>query len=420
MTLPDLARLTNIRRLAAVAFALVLTTFANSSARTDGFDTSVTEESRFYRLNASYMHGDNKVDFDIVVGCSIRVTTYMGNGSSVDVDRFPGNYTIATADGGALMQLVPEACDGSTTSNGKIPKDLLPGILWFESKDDLSLGTGYLSEAAFENPRSRLKFLGASIEPATRADWEAFRPKLAQSLIDPAAFTGNGTVPTETEVKANLWNKAKLAQWTRNSMECYGFARYHIEGQDSHKFLDRLRPKDKPRFWTVRDDDAMEFGAYFVRPDSKNIPGRLNGHFMEDYRRGFGPKAAAGFPTRAQGGMILSHVYGRMASDLFPMKADDGVPWARPEAGQETTTLYRDLDYAGGENRGFAYCYSFYAGWGPVGALHLPGYGHRKKITRIDGVEVEPDPNAHLPGAVPVWIVEDTDYLYISFHYNIH
>jgi hypothetical protein len=203
-------------------------------------------------------------------------------------------------------------------------------------------------------------------------------------------------------------------------MECYGFARYHIEGEDSHKFLDRLRPKDKPRFWTVRDDDAMEFGAYFVRQDPKDIPGRLNGRLMEDYRRGFGPKAAAGFPTRAQGGMILSQVYGRMASDLFPMKADDGVPWARPEAGQVTTTLYRDLDFAGGENRGFAYCYSFYVGWGPVGELHLPGYGHRKKITRIDGVEVEPDPNAHLPGAVPVWIVEDADYLYVSFHYSIH
>jgi hypothetical protein len=25
-----------------------------------------------------------------------------------------------------------------------------------------------------------------------------------------------------------------------------------------------------------------------------------------------------------------------------------------------------------------------------------------------------------LPGAVPVWIVEDADYLYVSFHYSIH
>src|SRR6185369_15657428 len=100
-----------------------------------------------------------------------RVTAYRDNEQSFDAVRDPLIFAQATRDGGAVMQIVPSACRGETTYGGEVPTDFLPGAVWFDSKDDLSFGVGYVSEDAFENPRSKLKFLGAEIRSATKAEW---------------------------------------------------------------------------------------------------------------------------------------------------------------------------------------------------------------------------------------------------------
>lgn len=131
---------------------------------------SVQNRELFFRLISKCQHGDETVDFDIIVGCGVRVTSYISGGSSYDSARAPVVYAKATRDGGAIWQLVPHACKGQTTENGQVPSDFLPGAIWFDSKDDFSLGIGYLTERAFNSPQSKLRFLGASIAEATRAD----------------------------------------------------------------------------------------------------------------------------------------------------------------------------------------------------------------------------------------------------------
>jgi hypothetical protein len=135
-----------------LAAGVLLLAVASSCAHADGFTTSVTTGSHFYRLLSSYMHGNERVDFDIVVGCSIRATDYQDNEHSFDAVRDPLIFAKATEDGGAIMQIVSNACEGETTENGLVPQDFLPGVVWFDKKSDLSFGIGYVSEDAFSNP----------------------------------------------------------------------------------------------------------------------------------------------------------------------------------------------------------------------------------------------------------------------------
>jgi hypothetical protein len=153
------------------------------------------DDGVFFRLKASYLRGSERIDFDIVVGCNVRVTAYKDGEESYDAVRDPLFFVKATQDGGALLQIVPNACLGQTTQNRDVPKDFLPGAIWFESKDDFSFGIGYVTEDAFESPRSKLKFLGATITKASRREWEAFSQQLHRIYYRLASTHGEARFP---------------------------------------------------------------------------------------------------------------------------------------------------------------------------------------------------------------------------------
>jgi hypothetical protein len=204
---------------------------------TNAASSSTEDRSVFYRLVSRYDHNGEIVEFDIVVGCAVRVTRYGDGDRSYDAFRDPTVFAKATKDGGAIWQIVPHACQGETSENGGVPKDFLPGAIWFEDATDFSLGIAYVTEDAYENPSSRLKFLGSSIHEATRAEWEAFQPIASQNLIEPRVFTELGTWPADSEVKANLWNKARLNEWWLPSFRCYGVEQYELTSEAARSFV---------------------------------------------------------------------------------------------------------------------------------------------------------------------------------------
>ena len=77
------------------------------------------------------------------------------------------------------MQILPLIGRGETTENRRVPEDFLPGIIWFEKAGDRRFGIAHVSEDAFENPKGKLKFHGATVQRATRAEWEKFRERAA-------------------------------------------------------------------------------------------------------------------------------------------------------------------------------------------------------------------------------------------------
>lgn len=398
--------------IAVGAIALVLTAIprGNEGARAQSFTDSVSDKSVFYRLQASYLYAGQKVDFDIVVGCAVRVTSHGDNSSSYDAFRDPVLYAIATEDGGAIAQIIPDACRGDTTTNGEVPADFLPGAIWFDSKNDFSFGIAYVTEDAFENSRAKLKFLGARIESATREEWQDFRSKAAsQNLVDSREFTHVPEQPAEQEVRAHLWDKKMLAKWTRFSMRCHAYQKFELTDPAARKAIAEYWPKSRPRFWSPGYPGLAELNKRIHFSGSLEV----NHHPLKEFSQ-WG-LIASGFPTRARGGMLGSgQPWSLLPATIFPFRGDDGVPWARPEV-ETASTIYRDIDADGGANFGFAYCYSRYFGSSPIGQLHLPNYGERNFVIRIDGmpIEIEGRPGVS-PADVPRYFFENDQWMYRS------
>lgn len=396
------------------AITLIALLFDCPSGKAQSFTQSTSDGSVFYRLKAAYLHGEERVDFDIVVGCAVRVTSYQDNSSSYDAFRDPVVYAKPTQDGGAVLQIVTDACRGETTKNGEVPPDFLPGAVWFDDKDDLSFGIAYVTEDAFENPQSKLTFRGATIVRATREEWEAFRPVAAKNLLDSKDFTYSPEPLAEAQVRANLWDRRKLAKWTRFSMECVGYQRHRLTDPKAREVVARYWPASHPRFWSpgypALAQLNKEIGFYGTL--------ELDGRPIVDYsQRGL---HAEGFPTRARGGMLGSgKPWSQLPSPIFPMRGDDGVPWAHP--GLETAdTIYRDVDYDGGANLGFAYCYSRYFGYSAIGKLHLPNYFEREFKIRIDGtmIDLRGKPGAS-PADPPRYFFEQDEWLFAVFGFGL-
>ena len=386
-----------------------------SNMRATAIVKSVEDRRVYYRLVSKYEHKGEIIDFDIVVGCGVRVTRYGDGDRSYDAFRDPTVYAKATKDGGAIWQIVPHACQGETSENGGVPKDFLPGALWFDDKSDFSLGIAYVTEDAYESSRSKLKFLGSSIHKATRAEWEAFQPIASQNLIEPRIFTEMGTWPPESEVKANLWNKAKLNEWCLPSYHCYGVVRYELTSEAARAFLRTLWPDSRPQFWMPPREQYAEF---LRNPDIKR-PTAIDGHQLRDIVN-FGHNQTQGYPTRNRGGMLRS---GQPWSDyppiIFPMRADEGIPWVGPEV-TSSPIVHRDVDDEEG-NKGFAYCYSMLVGNGVAGDLHIPGYRKKIFVTRVGSELIsgeEKDDSA--PGVRPRAYFQEDKYYYERFSFGLN
>src|SRR4051812_21130427 len=124
----------------------------------------------YYRFKASYAYKGEPLDFDIVVGCHVKITTYKDNDRTVEVGVVPTIFGLKTRDQHGVAVLLPDACHGETTQNGRVPKKLLPLAVTYERANEPWSGVAYASEDAYESPRSELKFLGSTISRATREE----------------------------------------------------------------------------------------------------------------------------------------------------------------------------------------------------------------------------------------------------------
>lgn len=369
----------------------------------------------YFRLLAKYQYGNEIVDFDIVAGCAVRVTRYGDGGSSYDAFLDPRIFAKATKGGGAIWQIVPSACLRETTANGKVPRDFLPGAVWFDSAQDFSFGVAYVTEDAFENPKSKLKFLGASIVAATREEWEAFQPAAKENLVNPKRFGRGVYQPTPEEIAANLWNKKVLAEW-RPTSNCYLVARYQVSDQTAIKVIREQRPSSQPRFWTLPKDKMNELERRIYSRDRGGV--EVRGVPSSDYFH-LGAYQAQAFPTRARGGMLYSDgsAGDSLPHEIYPIKMGDGLPWLTPDLAN-ADPIYTEVDLDQGANRGFAYCYATLRSPDSIRDAHLPDYHRRNFATKVDGSLVfgERQANPHyVDGPRAFFEGDDTFYVRTEF-----
>lgn len=386
--------------------ALLAWPIATSSA------TSVEDRTVFFRLLASYQHGDEIIDFDVVVGCSVRVTRWGDGDKSYDAFRDPVAFMKATKDGGAILQMIPGACSGETTENGEVPGDFLPGAVWFDDADDLSLGVAYVTEDAYDSPLSKLKFLGASIWPATRADYVAFEPIAAQNLIDPRPLFALLPRPAPSELKPHFGDSAALAK-LRRELGCHAIQRYRLSDPEQRAHLRKFWPASRPKFWMPSEAQLEQLNDDLGLSNDALIDGRpISDYFRLNDHRG------NGFPTRAQGGIFRSkhRPSDKLPPTVFPVRRDEGIPWVTEDL-PTATTLYRDIDQDGGAYQGFAYCY------GGISAqdFHVPAYINGSFITRVAGEPIFGEAtDGRLARNRPWPFFERDEYFYLPDNFGLN
>lgn len=325
---------------------LALTYFAAT-----GGNASMTEavDNRplgyFYRFSANYSHNGESLNFDYVVACNIRVTSYRDGGTSNDSTYTPKVMMMPTSDGGAIMVRTIRACKGETTANGDVPEDLFPMAIWFDDINDMTFGWGYATEDAYESELSQLEFHGAKIEVSNRERWEAWREASAEG------FQAVGMITTPWGLTYNEpWygrsNKKPYDHTQRNvPFSCDGYYRQEIP-ETVQKSIKAFVPLTSTRYWSPRNKDEQQILEILARAEYGD--GR-----DKEFITGFSASSSLGLPTRIGSGTLQSW------RKLFPSEVYPMLPLSRstsPVIKEPAESYPRRLLYKNGEMRGFLAC----------------------------------------------------------------
>lgn len=299
--------------------------------------TYVKDNGYFYRLKANFeiKEAGEQLTFDYVVACNLRITRSRSAGSSEDSSIHPRAMVMATRDGHAVMIRTLHLCSGSTTENGMVPPDVLPLAVWFDDVGDLSAGVGYLSEDAYDNPLSRLKFLGARIEKATREDWETWREKSATQYVQ------RGVLPGPWGYDFPNQAPPELGQYISS---CWTYVRLKLPKELRVK-LRELWPQDRPRYWTMPKETERSTLGEIVWTYSRKRSSSGDVHSGQPLRSG-------------QIVQIPPHVPSSWPSEMYPLmwRGLTSVFPMRKSALGNNSDFILNLEYRDGATNGFGAC----------------------------------------------------------------
>lgn len=325
------------RGIVVLGFVLAagLTPCATVKSQVAGAD--YRDNGYFYRMTAKFevKETGEPINFDFVVACNIRVTRWRDGGLSDDSTYTPHTMVKATADGHAVMVSALRKCSGLTSENGDVPPDVLPLAVWFDSVDDLSHGLGYVSEDAYDNKLSKLRFHGARIEKATRTDWEAWRKRAAAEYVQRGALPGPWGREQPQDRDPDVGQYAAI---------CFGYMRAKLPEAIREK-IRPLWPATRPHFWAPADRDDMKVDS-FLRTDG----------WIDQFGN---PTAESGMPLRSGREVSqaphVAHQFPREAYPLImpPLSSADPITVRRVVPAD---VHVQKLEFRHGALNGFAAC----------------------------------------------------------------
>ena len=147
-----------------------------------------TDRGTYFRVKVDVDYKGEPQPFDIVVGCNVRRIRYKDGSGTYEAGLIPTVYGRRMSDGQALVVRPPDACNGQTTANGKVPPNFIPLMIVYDDADTLDFGIAYLSDDAYASPLSDLTFHEASIETATREEFDDFRENGSPNVVTPNSY----------------------------------------------------------------------------------------------------------------------------------------------------------------------------------------------------------------------------------------
>jgi hypothetical protein len=405
------------------AWPLAFLIAMSAGACVPSFVKSVEEDhSTYYRLKVKLTYKGEPQDFDIVVGCNVRQIFYKDNSSTYEAGLVPSVFGRRMSDGKGLVVRPPNACEGETTGNGKVQSDLLPIMVVYDNAETLDFGIAYLSQDAYESPLSVLVFGGATIDKATRPEFDDFRrtqPNLVKRESYHKALGGDSALK-----RMNL--SATAIPWAH---VCEGYERYLVP-EELRSTIQQRWPGGHPRYWQA-DTGQLEHALtdailpsdhtdrHLIRSDGLTDPLHPTSAFGSIRES----EADYGMPTRAGGGLVSPARVKRFPPAYYPAASDyrldrwptDRQDWSAFIAAHDRLSDVV-VDFRGGQTRGFAYCFTrVFPTGGQVSS-------NRRAIGRVEDSYVfskEPLSRMLSPGSsVPEWIFERDEY--VLRHFGIY
>lgn len=359
----------------------------------------------YYRFRANLAYKGEPLDFDIVVGCRVRITTYKDNDRTVEVGVAPMAYGFKMKDGHGVVVRPPEACQGETTDNGKVPKALLPLVVTYESADQPWFGLAYASEDAYASPMSELKFFGATIRKATREEWDEWRRTEAPKNFVTYELLGIN--------EKNRWDKPRWKPGYRAMGSiCYGFSRVKLPEPVSEA-VRPYWPASRPDYWYPNEDAQRTFRSSGDYQGKKVL---FDGNPLRDYsptEAGFFP----GLPRHRPGALIF--FTGQVVGDVYPASSDlsmnrlDAAGQLSAEIRAKARMSYADVSVRP-ELKGFAFCDVVGNIDGVPSEISYPG---NPNANRINGQQINEDLN-RVTGDF-AYAFERDQYVYFYKRYSL-
>lgn len=256
-------------------------------------------------------------------------------------------YGLRMKNGRGVVVRPPQACQGETTDNGKVPAALLPLVVTYENADQPWFGLAYASEDAYASPMSELKFFSATISKATRDEWQEWRRTEAPKNFVTYELLGMN--------EKDPWD---LPRWKPGyrvmGSICTGFAwvKFPAPVRDA---IRSYWPVSKPNYWHPNEAAKLAFRAAGDYTGGKVL---FEGNPLREYfstESNFFP----GLPRHTPGALIFFS--GHVVGAVYPAKSDlslnrlDDAGQLPEEIRTKSVKSYAEATFAPAL-KGFAYC----------------------------------------------------------------
>jgi hypothetical protein len=406
------------------------------------FTKSYSANAVFYRVKTLLKSGDEDLVFDVVVGCDAQVTTYKDGDSETFAKQYPMLYALPTKDGHAVQVSLPDGCfHNESTANGMFPTDYLIPVVWFEHADDLSLGYLYMTEDAYDGPRSKLKYLGTTVTRVKAAEFDAWlKTEEPKNLIKHAALPWDRLTPDLSQYRDALLNDPK-SMWKYTAVEqCHVVQRIKLS-PEMKAYIQSVKPKTAGEYWMISPDLDLEIYktiyAVMINHMNKNVSTidwsnplisaikdkPFDGRELNDYGGG-GGRLSEGLPRKNGSGYIRGNPKAwdnprlaperKFPSDVYPLISSEGLPWLKDEGFKHDFVIW-SAAFNDQSWKGFAGCYNYFDSLN----FGLPARNKMKGFFEIDGQRIQQPFGPPAEDVYQHYIFDDDGYVIIPITLNL-